>query len=338
MATTAEVQLFFEQYLGSTANGFAELAQSGSERRNFTAESGPQKFIVTFNENQRENEAFFYFSEKLNELGLNVPEIYSISNDRKIYIQEFAGNNTLSEIIAEEGLSERVKNLVKKTLLHLSELQKKTANRIDYSRTFEYEQYDELPLTHDLYYFKNFVADVLEIHYHKSTLLKEFKKIVSRIENLQPQGLMIRDFQARNIMADEDDRLIFIDYQGAMKGPLMYDVVSFLFQAKADFPADFKEDMLEYYYSLWDPETRHQLKSSLSYIQLIRFMQVLGAYGFRGLVQKKKHFTESLHKGIDNLHSFLISFDDKTEFPELLNIAEELKSEKTQQKITQILN
>ncbi len=111
----------------------------------------------------------------------------------------------------------------------------KTQGKIDFSKTFEYEAYDELPVIHDLYYFKNFVADVLELEYNKSALLKEFKQIASLIERLEPKGIMIRDFQARNIMVNEKNEVSFIDYQSAMEGPLMYDVISFLFQAKANF-------------------------------------------------------------------------------------------------------
>ena len=73
------------------------------------------------------------------------------------------GEKTLSEIITQEGESERVKSLVKQTLKHLFELQEKTQNKIDFSKTFEYEKYDELPITHDLYYFKNYLIDILRV-------------------------------------------------------------------------------------------------------------------------------------------------------------------------------
>jgi aminoglycoside/choline kinase family phosphotransferase len=102
--------------------------------------------------------------------------------------------------------------LVKQTLEKLYQLQISTQNKIDFTKTFEYESYDELPVMHDLYYFKNFVADVLELEYHKSTLLKEFKKLLSD-RKPEPKGLMIRDFQARNIMVNDQKEVSFIDYQ-----------------------------------------------------------------------------------------------------------------------------
>ncbi len=249
-------------------------------------------------------------------------------------MQEFLGENTLSEIIEKEGLSGNVKSLVKETLHQLFTLQQKTKHKIDYSKTFEYEKYDELPITNDLFYFKNFIADVLELPYHKATLLKEFKKIVSKIENLEPKGLMIRDFQARNIMVDKQHEIYFIDYQSAMKGHLMYDVVSFLFQAKANFPEDFKIEMLQFYQSLWkDSEKKKALENSLELLKLIRFLQVLGAYGFRGLIQRKKHFLGSLEQGIENLFQLANSWSEMKEYPELKKIIEQLTSAEVKDKI-----
>lgn len=331
-----QAQSFFECFTGKTANVFRALPQSGSSRKNFVAESEGKTYIVTENENIPENESFFYFSHIFTELNLNTPKIFKISEDRKIYIQEFLGSTTLSEIIAENGLSEQVKSLIRKSLRQLFILQTKTENKIDWSRTFEYEKYDELPITNDLFYFKSFVADVLEIPYHKATLLKEFKKLVKTIEGLQPTGFMIRDFQSRNIMVNNDNAY-FIDYQSAMRGPLMYDVVSLLFQAKANLPDNLRNEMMEYYFELWsDEEKKHQLKVSVKPIQLIRFLQVLGAYGFRGLIQRKKHFITSIDQGIENLYQFAEQWVEIKNYPELHALIQHLKSETIQHKIKEI--
>ena len=333
------VKLFFEEYIGGKSTDFFSLAQSGSARQNFVGTTSTGKFIITYNENVAENESFYYFSKIFSALKLNSPQIFKISEDRKLYVQEFLGENTLSEIIEKEGLSDRVKSLVKQTLTKLFELQTKTENQIDYSKTFEYENYDNLPITNDLFYFKSFIADVLEIPYHKASLLKEFKKITEILENTAPKGLMIRDFQARNIMVNNDDKVFFIDYQSAMKGPLMYDVISFLYQAKANFPEEFKEEMLAFYFSLWENNvTESELKQSLKPILLIRLMQVLGAYGFRGLIQRKSHFLKSLDQGIENLDQFSNHWEEMKDFPELKKLINELKSETVQNKIEVILH
>lgn len=337
--TSENAKRFFEKHLGEKSSEFITLAQSGSARINFLAATDSGKYIITSNENIPENESFLYYSEIFSELGLNTPDIFAVSEDRKMYIQEFLGAQTLSEIITEEGLSDGVKTLVKQTLEKLFQLQVSTQGKIDFSKTFEYESYDELPVIHDLYYFKNFVADVLELEYRKSTLLKEFKQVAALIESLEPKGIMIRDFQARNIMVNEDRKVSFIDYQSAMKGPLMYDVISFLFQAKADFPADFKNEVLHHYIEQFNNEdVKIQLKNSVQPIQMMRFLQVLGAYGFRGLIQRKQHFISSLEKGIRNITEFADSWEQMQGFPELKKVIEQLSSEEVKLKINTILN
>ncbi|KIA84953.1 aminoglycoside phosphotransferase [Kaistella solincola] len=337
--TITEAQSFLENFLGAKTGNFYLLEQSGSARRNFIGSINDEKYVVTFNENIPENKAFFYFSTVFSELDLNTPKILKISEDQKLYVQEFVGQQTLSEIIASEGQTEHVEKLAKSALFQLAETQKKTQNTLDFSRTFEYKEYGELAINNDLFYFKSFIADVLELPYHKSTLLQEFKTLILKIEKLEPRGIMIRDFQARNIMVNERDEVFFIDYQSAMEGPLMYDVVSFLFQAKANFSAEFKAKMLEYYYSLWDDEVKKsQLKNSLQYLQLIRFLQVLGAYGFRGLIQRKAHFLDSLNLGISNLQSFSVSFEEMQNYPELFSLIQSLSTQHTQSKINSLLS
>lgn len=336
--TSQNAKRFFENHFGEKSTQFVTLAQSGSARVNFLAQNLIGKYIITYNENIDENESFLYFSELFSELNLNTPRIFSVSDDQKMYIQEFLGEKTFSEIITEEGLSENVKTFVKQTLRQLFELQEKTNGRIDFQKTFEYESYDELPVMHDLYYFKNFVADVLELKYHKSSLLKEFKEIINLIENLEPKGIMIRDFQARNIMVNDDNKVSFIDYQSAMKGPLMYDVISFLFQAKANFPENFKNEMLEFYIQQFEnKENQYQLRNSVKPIQMMRFLQVLGAYGFRGLIQRKQHFIASIEKGIQNVTEFSQNWEMINNFPELRKVIDQLSSEKTKLKILEIL-
>lgn len=321
-----DFKLYFENALQEKITNFSELAASGSSRKNCVVCTAHNKYILTFNENVEENESFFYFSKIFQAFNFNSPKIITVSKDRKTYVQSYLGDNTLSEIIANEKQTNRVTCLVKQSLDKLFELQKSTENKIDYTNTFEYTTYDSLPILHDFNYFKFLFVDVLGLSYHKSALLQEFNALAKEMETLQPRGIMIRDFQSRNIMVDHKDAVYFIDYQSAMEGPLIYDVVSFLFQAKANFQKEFRQEMLHYYFSKFETEKQIQLKKSLPFIQFIRFVQVLGAYGFRGLVQRKKHFVESIPQGVENLISFAESWEELEKFPEFKSIIQQLKS------------
>ena len=135
---------------------------------------------------------------------------------------------------------------------------------------------------------------------------------------------MIRDFQARNIMID-GDRISFIDYQSAMAGPAVYDLVSFIYQAKAAFPADWKkeaEDCFSGFYS--EQISRTDFDTAVDYCKLMRYLQVLGAYGFRGLVQHKTHFLDSLPRGIENIRLFAEEWQELRKYPELQGLIRQL--------------
>ncbi|OBS11642.1 aminoglycoside phosphotransferase [Elizabethkingia miricola] len=332
-------QKFLKDYFGHSDFTITPLQQSGSARQNLIIETSDNKYILTFNEKIDENESFFYLTNAFYNLQLHVPEIYTINAERNLYLQQYVGSNTLSEVITKEGQSERVKNLVGKTIKALSNFQQKTSGNIDFSNAYEYEAYDSFPVTHDLYYFKNFLIDTLEIDYHKGKILKEFQHISDKVQSLQPHTVMMRDFQARNIMVDDQDEIYFIDYQAAMLGPATYDLVSFLFQAKANFSKEWKNEFLSEYLVLnKDSFSEDSFKEAVNYCKLMRFLQVLGAYGFRGLIQRKKHFIESLNQGIKNINELKEQWAEINNYPELSKVITELQSVNTQQKVNQLIN
>lgn len=117
---------FFEKFIGEPASEFKTLPQSGSARTNFIGRSQRRTFVITYNENLRENEAFFYLSDKFSKLNLNTPKILAISDEKKLYVQEFLGEHTLSELISLEGHTPEIEALVRKSLAQLFELQQKT--------------------------------------------------------------------------------------------------------------------------------------------------------------------------------------------------------------------
>ncbi len=164
----------------------------------------------------------------------------------------------------------------------------------------------------DLLYFKYYFLDTLQLPYDKEKLIADFETFSSSLGNAEHKYFMFRDFQSRNIMV-ENEEVHFIDYQGGMKGALQYDVASMLWQAKAELSETWKQELLEYYMDCVEKE----LGTAINKIQfvkqyhgyvLIRLMQVLGAYGFRGLFERKAHFLVSIPLGLKNLRSFLHQF------------------------------
>src|SRR5688572_21316310 len=130
---------------------------------------------------------------------------------------------------------------------------------------------------------------------------------------------MFRDFQSRNIMVTsplspsgggKGEVIHFIDYQGGMKGAPQYDVASMLWQARANLNDEWKEKLLNDYIAALEKiigakVDRNVFRSQYNGYVLIRLLQVLGAYGFRGLFERKAHFLTSIPLALKNLRWFI---------------------------------
>ena len=105
-----------------------------------------------------------------------------------------------------------------------------------------------------------------------------------------------------------DGELWYIDFQGGRRGPLEYDLASFVWQARARYPEDFKRALVDAYLDALEkliPVDRDAFRERLRTFVLFRTLQVLGAYGFRGRIEKRAHFLESIPYALENLRELL---------------------------------
>ena len=118
---------------------------------------------------------------------------------------------------------------------------------------------------------------------------------------------LYRDFQTRNIMI-KDGEPWYIDFQGGRKGPVWYDLASFIWQSRPRFPKPLKERMIRTYLDAMKPYCdipEAEFRSKLRLFVLLRTLQVLGAYGYRGKYEKKAYFIESIPYAMGNLREIL---------------------------------
>ncbi|MDE5749486.1 MAG: phosphotransferase, partial [Duncaniella sp.] len=254
--------------------------------------------------NRAENEAFIYLSRHLASKNLPVPRVVAGSEDAMCYLQTDLGDTALFSCLDDTSL-------VEETLRALPAVQVRGAEGMDWSRCFPVPAFDAQAVMWDLNYFKYSYLNPLEIAYSEPLLEDAFRRLATATEEIgrgEGGGLMLRDFQSRNVMV-KDGAPWFIDFQGARRGPLAYDVASFLWQAKAGFTPDERERLVGVY-----TDALARLRPlpadwarQLDVMVLLRTLQVLGAYGFRGLVQGKAHFIASIPQALANLKALLDS-------------------------------
>lgn len=302
------------------------IAESGSSRKYFRVFTDGPSLMGAYNANIEENEAFFYLTEHFGSKGLPVPHLLAVSETRDCYLQSDLGDQNLFGLIQRDlaagGYSEATKALLKQVLVQLVHLQTEGHQGLDFGKVYPVPCFDKAAVIDDLDYFKYyFVKPNADIVFNENRLKAEFGRFADFVCQADNNHFMFRDFQSRNIMI-QDNKPFFIDYQGGRRGPLQYDVVSLLYQVKAQMPQPLRDELVEYYKSIL--ATKVDLSTLdfdryYPYFVYLRLLQVLGAYGFRGLIQKKAHFVESIPFALKELKALNEIFT-LTEYPELQNV------------------
>ena len=323
--------------LGEKVLEIVAMPSSGSSRRYFRVKTDKRNLIGAYNINIEENDAFFSFSKHFHECGLPVPELLAISPSKEIYIQTDLGDVTLfhhvENCLKNGSFDQNTIDLYKKSLDKLVDFQIIGHKGLDYSKAFPTPEFDEMSIMEDLNYFKYcFLKEQEEISFNETRLDADFQRLAKYILETPSDFFMYRDFQSRNIMI-VDNEPYFIDYQGGRKGPLQYDVVSLLYQVKARIPEEIRLQLIDYYKQQLTIKACHFERSEEPHYDqqahiesfdkffpafvLLRLLQVLGAYGFRGLIQKKLHFMQSIPYAIREIMKACNQWSLPFELPEL---------------------
>lgn len=311
----------FEEWSGENAENMIQLAPSGSDRRYFRLQNGARTAIGAYNADQKENKAFLTFSRHFFQKGLPVPEIYAENLDQGIYLQEDLGDVPLFQMLPRTGepFGDELTQWYRQSLEQLARLQILGGEGLDYSVCYPREAFDRQSMLWDLNYFKHYFLKLAKIPFDEQLLEDDFNRLADYLLKADTRYFLFRDFQSRNIML-KNNKVYFIDYQGGRRGALQYDVASLLFQAKGNIPASIRESLLQHYLdaaSQLTPIDRGAFIELYYGYVLIRSLQTLGAYGFRGLYERKEHFLNSIPQALQNIRELKDSFLFTKGMPEL---------------------
>ncbi|HOG06270.1 MAG: RapZ C-terminal domain-containing protein [Paludibacter sp.] len=322
------LETLFQQYTGRKPDHIEELLASGSNRKYFRITGGDVVVIGVEGTSIKENQAFIAMSHHFRNKALPVPQVLVQSDDSRFYLQEDLGDVVLFDFIAEGRktgvFSENEKEMLRKTLRLLPVFQVKGAEGLDFSVCYPQPEFNARTISWDLNYFKYCFLKATGIEFLEGKLESDFQNLSDVLLRTPSDAFMYRDFQSRNVMI-KDGQPYFIDFQGGRRGPLHYDVASFLWQARANFSDELRAELLEEYISALK-ELREidadEFRKQLKHFVLFRTLQVLGAYGFRGYFEKKPHFLQSIPFALKNLRQLL--HEDMSAYPYLAEILQQL--------------
>ncbi len=291
----------YSAWSGRNAQTINPLPESGSYRRYFRITDSGRTVMGVYNTDNRENNAFIYLDRHLIKAGNRVPEVYCEYLDKHVYLEQDLGDITLldhlEKIWGSSEQREKTVSVYKKVIDAMPGLQVKAVKGIDYSVCYPRAEFDVQSMIWDMNYFKYCLLKPLKIGFYEQDLEDDFRKIVDWLIRAERNSFMFRDFQSRNIMITDPD-LYFIDFQGGRKGPLQYDLASLLFEAKTHLPDETRQVLLDYYLGVFAnafPWFRPEVFLEYYYgFVYLRLMQAMGAYGFRGYIERKPLFLQSL--------------------------------------------
>lgn len=315
MNTELLAQLY-QSYTGEAPTSIEPLPGAGSNRKYFRLK-GKESLIGVYGTSTEENRAFIYMARHFSQKGLPVPRILAEAPDQSAYLQDDLGDTSLFQLIKqgrESGnFSDEETNILKQTIRLLPQIQFEGSKDMDFSYCYPQARFNRRSVLWDLNYFKYCFLKATGLEFQENLLEDDFERMADTLLQIEPQVFMYRDFQSRNVMIREE-KPYFIDFQGGRKGPFYYDVASFLWQAKANYPNSLRQELLDEYLDALRPYhaiDKEQFLTTLRHFVLFRTLQVLGAYGFRGYFEKKAHFIQSVPYAIENLRQLL-----ETDFPE----------------------
>ncbi len=318
------------------------LPPSGSYREYCRLENSHRSVIGAYNADVKENTAFLSFTNHFRQKGLPVPEVFAVSSDLKKYLLEDLGNVTLfdflSEIRESEGFSETIVAEYRKVLTVLPKIQIVAGKDMDYSVCYPREAFDKQSMMWDLNYFKYYFLKLAKIPFDEQALEDDFQAFSDYLLSAPSDFFLYRDFQSRNVML-KDGEVYFIDYQGGRRGALQYDLASLLYDGKADIPQEIRSQLFRFYMAELKNYISVNEKEFTSYFNgfvLIRIMQAMGAYGFRGFYEKKEHFLKSIPYAVNNLKNLLPELNLPVELPELMHVWNALTQSETLKEIGQV--
>lgn len=288
----------YRKFAGCEPSSCTLLPLSGSARKYYRMTSDGLTAIAVTGTNIKENNAFLTIDAQMRAHGINAPEVYGVSPDGMAYIQEDLGDGQLFEIlkpsIASEEYTQEHMDLLRKTIAELPSLQFKVAEGLDWSVCFPDRAFNERMVNFDLNYFKYDFLKLTGIEFDEIRLQDDFDTLREDSLHCVTPTFMYRDFQARNVMI-KDGEPYFIDFQGGRKGPVQYDLASFLWNAGTHFSAGMRSELENVYLDAlaeYTPVSRDEFYANYRLITLVRLLQEMGAYGFRGYIERKQLFID----------------------------------------------
>jgi aminoglycoside/choline kinase family phosphotransferase len=273
--------------------------------------------IAAHNPNPEENDAFIGFTKHFIAKGLPVPEVFGYLPEKSVYFLQDLGDINLYTWLQQRhsgaGFDTEAEDFYMKVLDKLILFQIEGMDGLNLDLCYPHKSFDRQSMMWDMNYFKYMFLKLVAVPFNERRLEHDFNLLSDFLLETSQDYFLYRDFQSANVMIVKGEPW-FIDYQGGRKGAPQYDVASLLYDAKAHIPEKSRAKLLDYHVTNFcsvSGESTNEFRGYYAGFSMIRLMQALGAFGFRGLYERKPTFTGSIVPAV----KLLIQLIDSDQLP-----------------------
>ena len=251
-----------------------------------------------------EQRAFCQLDAAMLRQGLRVPQV--LVEQDCCYLQQDLGVVSLYDLILQCQKSGQwtpeVHSLLSQVMRDLVNIQFRTLRDFDLNQCCAQQHFSSTTIRWDLNYFKYCFLKGTGVTIDEGRLQSEFDRLEQTLLSATSDVpcFLYRDFQSRNVMVHQGQPY-YIDFQGGYEGPFYYDVASFLWQARAAYPDELRQQLLRDYHRAlltYCSVSWTDFSAMLQHFVFFRLLQVLGAYGFRGIFERKAAFLSPIGQAL----------------------------------------
>lgn len=252
---------------------------------------------------------FLEVRDLLAERGVRVPKIVHEACAQGVLLVEDLGDHTLANFLAK--YPDKRELLYQIAVRDLANAQRSLAllpNRcIVKERAFDYDL-----LFWEVEHFREWALEARDIRLTPADrdIFDRAADYLARTVSSWPRGFVHRDYQSRNLMVTEDDEglgLAWIDFQDALLGPRVYDLVALLTDSYQTFSRSFIEERLDEYtrHLGLSPAERHAVGEEFDTTTVQRKLKDAGRFVFIDRVNGNPNFLHFVEPTIEKARAAL---------------------------------
>jgi aminoglycoside/choline kinase family phosphotransferase len=248
--------------------------------------------------------------------GVRVPVVHAESCDEGLLLIEDLGDETLAVFL--ENSPDRKPEIYTAAVTDLARAQRALAE-LPAGSVVRTRAFDEALLRWELDHFREWGLDAIDKPLGEADLAT-WNTIADRLARRiasWPRGFVHRDYQSRNLMVKRRDggaaELVWIDFQDALLGPAVYDLVALLNDSYQTFDRAFQEARLDEYAAAsgLDRAGRERLGREFDVLTVQRKLKDAGRFVFIDRVKKNPSFLPYFDPSIAKVRGALARLRDE---------------------------